>query len=273
MIRTATVLFVLWASVAAAQSTPAPIVVQGAMTIEVQDLAKRLNGATEESVGGWVFWRGTVEGYPVIVEKTQKGVANAAAATALVIDKFHPRAIINQGTAGGHDPALKVYDIVIGTSAISTGAFRTQHRPAGQGSNPLEWRSLDLTAADGSAGNDPNARRIAKFVADEDLLAAARKVRSTYTRGKVVEGVLATSDMWNDEIDLIARFHNEYGTSAEEMETASAAQVAKQLNVPFLGIRVLSDNITNDGAYDPKTAEACEDYVWQVLRSYIAARR
>jgi adenosylhomocysteine nucleosidase len=247
-----------------------PIVVQGAMTIEVQKLAARLDRATEERVGGWTFWRGTIDGYPVIVEKTQKGVANAAAATALAIEKYHPLAVINQGTAGGHDPALHVYDIVIGSSAISTGAFRTQHREAGKGSNPLEWRPIDVTAADGSAANDPRARRVARFEADRELIAAARRVTASYTRGRVVEGVLATSDMWNEEIDLIARFHAEYGTSAEEMETASAAQVAKEFDVPFLGIRVLSDNITNGGAYDPKTAEACEDYVYQVVKAYIS---
>jgi adenosylhomocysteine nucleosidase len=267
------VLPLLLAVAAVADAQPRPVVVQGAMGIEVQQLAARLEHATEENVGGWVFWRGTIDGYPVIVEKTQKGVANAAAATALAIDKFHPLAIVNQGTAGGHDPALHVYDIVIGASAISTGAFRSPFRPAGKGSNPLDWRPLDLTAADGSAGNDPNARRIARFPADGDLLAAARRAMPAYTRGRVVEGVIATSDMWNDEIDLIARFHTEYGTSVEEMETASAAQVAGQLNVPFLGIRILSDNITNGGAYDPKTADACEEYVYHVVKTYVAALR
>jgi adenosylhomocysteine nucleosidase len=267
-------LVLIFAAVAVpAAAQPAPVVLQGAMGIEVQQLASRLENPKEENIGGWVFWRGSIDGYPVIVEKTQKGVTNSAAATALAIEKFRPLAIVNQGTAGGHDPALHVYDIVIGTSSISTGAFRSQYREAGRGSNPLDWRPLDLTAADGSAGNDPNARRIARFQADERLLAVARRVKSTYTRGKVVEGVIATSDVWNDEIDLIARFHNEYGTSAEEMETASAAQVAKQLNVPFLGIRVLSDNITNGGGYDPKTADACEEYVYQVVKAYISGLR
>jgi adenosylhomocysteine nucleosidase len=55
------------------------------------------------------------------------------------------------------------------------------------------------------------------------------------------------------------------------METASAAQIAALLNVPFLGVRVVSDNITNGGAYDPKTSEACEDFVYQVVKAYIAA--
>lgn len=250
-----------------------PLLVQGAMTIEVQQLASHLDGAVEDRVGGWVFWRGTVDGYPVVVEKTQKGVANAAAATAIAIDKYHPIAIINQGTAGGHDPALHTYDIVIGATSVSIAAWRSPFREAGKGSNPLDWRPMDLTAADGTASNDPNARHVARFEADARLLEAARGAVKTYTRGRIVEGVIGSSDMWNDEIDLIARLHREYGTLAEEMETAPAAQVAKEFRVPFLGIRVLSDNVTNNGTYDPKTADACEDFVYQVVKAYVASHR
>jgi adenosylhomocysteine nucleosidase len=252
---------------------PRPILVQGAMTIEVQQLASRLDRAAEEHVGGWVFWRGTVDGYPVVVEKTQKGVANAAAATAIAIQKFRPAAIINQGTAGGHDPSLHNFDIVVGTTAVSIAAWRSQFREAGKGSNPLDWRPMDLTAADGTASNDPNARRVAKFTADADLVAAARAATKSYMRGRVVEGVIGSSDMWNDELDLIAKYHSEYGTAAEEMETAPAAQIAKEFEVPFIGIRVISDNITNGSTYDPKSSVACEDFVFQVIKAYVASQR
>jgi adenosylhomocysteine nucleosidase len=57
------------------------------------------------------------------------------------------------------------------------------------------------------------------------------------------------------------------------METAAAAHVAKQLSVPFLGIRIVSDNVTNDSPYDPKTAEACEDFVYQVVKTYIRSHK
>ena len=258
---------------AAAQRAPAarrPIVVQGAMQIEVQKLVGELHDVRVEQVGGWSFWRGTVDGYPVVVSKTLKGVSNAAAATVIAAERYHPVAIINQGTAGGHDPGLRLYDIVIGTSSVNLGAFRSPFRSAGSGSNPLEWLPLDLTASDGSAGNDPRARKLARFDGDSALLAAARGAKSTYTRGKVVEGVIGSSDVWNDEIDRIAKFHADYGTMVEEMETASAAQIASLLKIPFLGIRVVSDNITNGGAYDPRTSDACEDFVHQVVKVYIA---
>ena len=76
-----------------------------------------------------------------------------------------------------------------------------------------------------------------------------------------------------DELDLIARFHNDFGTSVEEMETAAAAQVAGIFKVPFLGIRIVSDNTTNGSAYDAKTGEACEDYVLAVVKAYIRDRK
>lgn len=251
----------------APESRP-PLLVQGAMGIEVERLVSRLEHPTLEQIGGWMFWRGTIDGYTVIVSKTLKGGANAAAATALAIEHFHPLAIINQGTSGGHDATLQLFDIVLGTSAVSLSAFRSPYRAAGAGTNPLAWRPINLNASDGTASIGPPS--IGRFAADPTLLDVAHSVTRTYTRGHVVDGVIGTSDIWNDEIDLIARFHNDFGTSVEEMETASAAQIAGIFHVPFLGIRVVSDNVTNGAPYNPKTSEACEDYVFDVLKAYIA---
>jgi len=247
-----------------------PVLVQGAMQLEIEKLAGRLADVKVERVGGWTFWSGTLDGYPVVVSKTLKGVANAAAATVLAVERHRPIAIINQGTAGGHDPSLRLYDIVLGTSSVSLGAFKSRYRPAGAGSNPLDWKVLDLMASEGSAGNDPNEHNVARFPGDVGLMAAALSVKQAYKRGRVVEGVIGSSDIWHEELDLIARFRAEFGTSAEDMETASAAQIAKLSKVPFLGVRVVSDNITNGDPYDRKTGEACQDYVYQVVKAYIA---
>ena len=93
-----------------------------------------------------------------------------------------------------------------------------------------------------------------------------------YTKGQVVEGTIGSADVWNNELDRINFFHTRYGTSVEEMEAASVAQIAQQFNVPFLGIRILSNNITNNGAYDPATGEACQDYVLDVVEQYMKAK-
>lgn len=255
---------------ASAQGSRAPLLVQGAMVSETDALIARLEQPVEERVGGWLFWRGTIDGYPVVVSRTNKGMSNAAAATAIAIERFHPAAIINQGTAGGHDPALHVYDIVIGTASMNVGAFRAMFRKVGEGSRPLEWVPLNLLL-DGSAISQTAPKMPARFDADASLLDLARSVRGSYTRGRVVDGIIGSSDMWIDELDRVAQFHEQFGTAVEEMETASAAQVAAAFGVPLVGIRVLSDNITNASTYDPKTGQACQDFVVTVVKAYAAA--
>ncbi len=254
----------------AQQQTLPPIVVQGAMPIEVEHFAQQLENPREEQVGGWRFWQGTVDGYPVVVSETLKGMSNVAAATAIAATQFRPVAIINQGTAGGHDPALKVYDIVLGKYSVNLGAFKTPHKRQGEGSDSLQWKPMDLLASKGSAGEDKNAHSIRQFPADAKLLAIAAGVKDSYKQGNVVEGVIGSADVWNSELDRIRYFRDSYHTSAEEMETASAAQIAATFNIPFVGIRVLSNNITNQGKYNPQTAQASQDYVYQVVKAYIA---
>ena len=240
------------------------------MPSETDELVSRLEDVRVETVGGWTFWRGLIDGHPAIVSKTMKGEANVAAATAIAVEHFHPAAIVNEGTAGGHDPQLRVYDIVLGTYAVSLGSFKTGRRDRGKGSNPLEWTPLDLLASEGSAGMDPNALTMRRFRADEQLLAAGNSVKATYHRGRVVEGVIGSSDVWNSELDRIEQMHRQYGTSVEDMETASAAQIAGAYRIPFLGIRVVSNNITNGGTYDGKAAEAGQEYVYGVVKAHLA---
>ena len=57
------------------------------------------------------------------------------------------------------------------------------------------------------------------------------------------------------------------------MEAASAAQVSSLYKVPFLGIRILSNNATNNGAYNPNTGEACQDYALDIATTYLAAQK
>ena len=42
------------------------------------------------------------------------------------------------------------------------------------------------------------------------------------------------------------------------------------LSVPFVGIRVVSNNITNGEPYDTRTADACQRYVLDVVKRYVA---
>ncbi|ARK26256.1 5'-methylthioadenosine nucleosidase [Sporosarcina sp. P37] len=247
-----------------------PIIVQGPMPIEAEKFAEKLNDMEVEESGNFVFYKGTIDEYPVIVTKTSKGMENTAAATALAIEKYDPIAIINQGTSGGHDPDLHVFDIVLGKRTVNIGSMKTASAEENEGMDPSQWKPMDLMASEGSAGEDPNAEKIRYFEGDDELLAAANAVKDQYKLGKVVEGTIGSADLWNNEVDRINWFHEKYGTSVEEMEGAAAAQISESYNVPFLGIRILSNNKTNDGQYNPETASANQDYVYLVLKEYIS---
>jgi len=245
-----------------------PIIIQGALPVESEKMASKLENKTIEEIGGWKFWKGTYNGYPMIISKTRMGMSNSAAATALAIERYKPIAIINQGTSGGHDPDLHVYDIVLGKYTTNIGAFRTPKQPVGGGSDSLTWvEAFDVLPTQES---NPEPIAIRKFEGDQELLMAAHKVR--YDKGDVVEGTIGSADVWNNELDRIQFFHQRYGTYVEEMEAASVAQIASQFNVPFLVIRILSNNITNNGAYDPGTGEACQEYVLNVAEEYMKSK-
>ncbi|WP_159821275.1 5'-methylthioadenosine/S-adenosylhomocysteine nucleosidase [Colwellia sp. 20A7] len=252
---------------------PQPILIEAPMPIEAEYLAKRLSNVRIEYSGYFTFYIGTLDNYPVIVAETGKGLENTAAATAIAIERYRPLAIINQGTSGGHDPALMVGDIVLGKRTVNIGNFKTSHKNTGQGSDPFSWIPMDIMASKGSAGEDSGAKdaeKIRFYAGSPTLLNSAIAVKNLYKRGRVVEGTIGSANFWNNEIDRILWFHKNFGTSAEEMEGAAAAMIASEYNIPMLSIRVLSNNLTNGGEYDPSTAQDCQQYVLNTVKHYIA---
>lgn len=252
---------------------PQPILIEAPMPIEAEYFAKKLTNVKVEYSGYFTFYIGKLDNYPVIVAQTGKGLENTAAATAIAIERYRPIAIINQGTSGGHDPSLAVGDIVLGKKTVNIGNFKTKHRNKAQGSDPFAWTPMDIMASKGSAGEDSGAKEAEKirfYAGSPALLNSAIAVKDSYQRGKVVEGTIGSANFWNNEIDRIQWFHQNFGTSVEEMEGSAAAMIASEYNIPMLGIRVLSNNLTNGGKYDPSTAEDCQRFVLAMVKHYIA---
>jgi len=99
------------------------LVIQGAVDSEVEPLVAALVNPRRVRIAAWTFWRGQLAGRNVVVSRTEVGSINAVAATTLAITSFHPRLIINQGTAGATVPDLRVLDIVAGEATVDYGAF------------------------------------------------------------------------------------------------------------------------------------------------------
>ncbi len=243
-----------------------PILIEGAMNTETEVLIRALKNPAAYRELNYLFVAGTYENYPVVVVRTEIGMANAAASTALAIKKFNPVAVINQGTAGGHDPALHIGDIVIGERTFDQTAYKSDYAAAGAGVDLTRQEMRGAYAYDKTSGTF-QARK--EYFPDATLLKIAKDVAAANDNFNVVTGVIATGNIWLSNIDYISFLHETYGSSCEEMETNAAAQICQNAGVPFIGIRVLSNNITVNKEYVPATGTIAQNFVLLVAEDYI----
>ena len=101
------------------------IMIEGAMTMETEHPIASLDNSREHLLGQWRFMDGQYMRVSLAIAVTSIGMSKTVAATALGIEHLHPTAIINQGTAGGHGPALKATDIVLGKKSFDASVYRT----------------------------------------------------------------------------------------------------------------------------------------------------
>lgn len=238
------------------------ILVQGAMDIETEYLIKALSNPVKEQIASWTFWKGEIGNKTVIVSRTEIGITNASAATTIGIMKYSPNLIINQGTSGGHDPKLHAGDIVLAEKIINIGAVRTERKEYGIPADDKDGIFFeDVQRIRDSKGNTVD---YPYFSSEKKIIDIAKKI--DYKNGKIVVGTIGTADQWNRELERIKFIHERYNTSAEEMETVAAAQVAKAFNIPFMGVRILSNTDIHNEDFNPQTAIWCQEYTVELIK-------
>lgn len=209
---------------------------------------------------------GTYHGYPVVVSRTEQGLANAGASTALAIEFFNPVAAINQGTSGGHAPDLHTGDIVVGERTVNYCAWKTNASAKGAG---VDYTAFEMNGVYAYDVNEATFTQSVYHTGDQALLAAASAAKASVTDRTVKNGTIGTSNEWNCQIDRILYLNKTVGTCSEDMETDAAAQIAQTYSVPFLGIRILSDNAIYLEQFDITTGVPCQNYTLSVVAQYI----
>lgn len=257
-----TLLLALLSFAALAEEAPRPILIGGAMDLETADMMQALEDPQTQVINGYTYVSGKLDGYPVVVVKTQVGMVNAAASTTTGIMTFNPIAVINQGTAGGHDEALHKGDIVIGATTVNINAFKSDWADKGAGIDPTKWIWMTTEVL-----QDGEVKEVSSLSSDPALVEIAKSV--PYEKGSLVTGVVGSGDVWNKELDRIGLIHSQFNTSCEEMETFSVAQVCAYTGTPFLSVRILSNNELHQESFDPQTGLDCQAYVLDVARAMI----
>lgn len=225
----------------------APIIIQGAMDVEIDRYLSQIGRPEAVAVGGFSFYRGSFCGKDLIVCKTGVGIINAAAATAAGILTFHPGAVINQGTAGAHVPQLHIGDIVVGKECVNINDLTMPARGAGEGSEPLQWQF---------------SKRSVHHSADPALLELFE--RAEYP-GRKISGILGSGDLFSREADRIAWIHQNRNNLCEDMESISAYEVCGRFSIPCIGLRVISNNELTGEKYEAGSADLLQRFVTDAL--------
>lgn len=196
------------------------IAIIGAMEEEVRILRNKLENVKQEEIAGCEYNTGTLDGVEVVLLKSGIGKVNAAMATAILLEKYQPTAIINTGSAGGYSPQLKVGDAVISSAVVH--------------------HDVDVTAFGYEYGQVPQLP--ATFKADEKLVEVAEEAAKSIEGFAVAQGLIATGDSFMHDPTRVEFVRNKFkDLQAVEMEAAAIAQVAYQFGTPFVVIRALSD--------------------------------
>lgn len=237
--------------------------IAGAMECEVSTIKKNMQVKKVHRIGNWEYAEGTLQGgsLPILLAQTYQGTVNAAGAIAIAVSHFAIGRVINFGIGGGHIPSLHKGDIVLSEKVVPLSALNRHFSPLGAGIDERDFELYPLEVKDRESGK---TYKVSEFPGDTNLLRIAADIP---WKGQVQSGVIASGDEWNNQIDRIAMLHERFGTLVEDMESVSCAAICLSGHIPFLGIRILSNNITNGEEFDESYAEKGQEFVLNLLKA------
>lgn len=192
----------------------------GAMAQEVEHLASLLEERETRSHVGSTFHSGRLHGVEVVILQSGIGKVNAAVGTTLLLDIYKPDAVINTGSAGGFGEGLAIGDVVI--------------------SSEVRHHDVDAVVFGYEHGQVPQMP--AAYLPDPRLVTIARECVEALDEVRVVEGLIATGDVFMACPNLVEQTRRRFPTMlAAEMEAAAIAQTCLLYGCPFVVIRALSD--------------------------------
>ena len=171
------------------------------------------------SCGIYNYEVGKIFGKEVVVCRCGIGKVFSSTATALMIEKFAPVAIINIGVAGGAKPLCQG-DIVVSKRTV-------QHDYDG--------------TADGLKMGQVHGFDSQYFNCDENLVNAISKVIDEFGYSYIV-GTVATGDCFVSDNAKSSFIAKTFDANAFDMESGAINQVCNVQNVPFVALRAISDN-------------------------------
>ena len=196
------------------------VAIIGAMEEEVSLLRSKLNYLKTQTIAGFEFYLGDIDGVEVVLLRSGIGKVNAAISTTLMLQQYKPDYVINTGSAGGFHTDLNVGDIV-----ISSGVCH---------------HDVDVTPFGYDLGQVPGMP--ACFLPDPRLVKAAQDSIEALEEVVHMHGLIATGDRFMHCVEDVKNTRSNFPEMiACEMEAAAVAQACHTFETPFVIIRSLSD--------------------------------
>jgi adenosylhomocysteine nucleosidase len=212
----------------------------GAMPEELAAVIDVVHADEVIELGGRRYYRGHYAGEPVVCVVSRIGKVAAAATTAILLERFAPRAIVMTGLAGGVDPRLSIGDIVV--------ADRLIHHDLD--ARPLFPRhEIPLLGVSHLTADPQLSDRLAAAAAAFHPPASVTALGITAPR--LWRGLIASGDQFFASVAAVAALRDLLpDTLAVEMEGAAVAQVCHEHAIPFAVARVISDTADHAAAID-----------------------
>ena len=181
-----------------------------AMDSEMRALAERMQNRKEHILAAMPYYTGTLEGVPVIVCCCGVGKVNAGIHTQILIDRFKPDILIQNGVAGSLSADVEYFDLVVGSELV----YHDMQTWVLEQFEPLQT----------------------VYHADPQLVQIAAKAAQKCKIGRI-----ATGDWFVSEGKDRERIASDTNALCVEMEGCAVAHTATLNNVPFVVLRAISD--------------------------------
>jgi len=196
----------------------------GAMEEEICELKAKIDIISTKNIVGIDFFMGKLGAKSIVLVRCGIGKVNAAMCAQILIDMYAVDCIVNIGVAGGVGKGVKIGDIIV--------------------SADLVYHDFDVTAFGHAPGYIPRLNMLS-FDADEYLSGLGKETAEEITAKTAADvhvGRVASGDVFVAENNKKTEIAKTFDALCVEMEGAAIGHVCVLNKIPFVVIRIISDN-------------------------------
>ena len=211
------------------------VVITAATHRELSLMLKILGGRTAETAGGFPVWESVAAAGQIVLAVSGMGKINAAAAAAVLIERYTPALVVTTGCAGAFpESGLNIGELALAT--VEVAADEGVLAPSGW----LSYEEIGIPAVERLGSRHFNEFPLSP-AASRQALDLAEELGVTLVAGRFLT-VSTCSGTAGRGRELYERFG---APLCENMEGAAVAQVALRYGVECLEIRGVSNLVVD----------------------------